>query len=95
MRIDRADQWSYYQNVCTPSFSFVWYSWADWEVELDLLAMSGVNLILAYTGQEAIYQKVFRQFGVNEADIRGQYFSGPAFLVKSPAIRYKSRNSVL
>ena len=80
LHVRRADRWSYYQNVCTPSFSFVWYSWEQWEAELDLLALSGVNLVLAYVGQEAIYQKTFRQFGVADADIRGQYFSGPAFL---------------
>ena len=31
LRVRRADRWSYYQNVCTPSFSFVWYSWGQWE----------------------------------------------------------------
>jgi alpha-N-acetylglucosaminidase len=80
VQVSRADRWSYYQNVCTPSFSFVWYSWDDWQAELDLLALSGVNLFLAYTGQEAIYQKVFKELGVADADIRGEYFSGPAFL---------------
>jgi hypothetical protein len=23
--------WSYFMNVCTHSYSLVWYSWADWE----------------------------------------------------------------
>ena len=28
----RNTPWSYMMNVCTHSYSLVWYSWQDWEV---------------------------------------------------------------
>lgn len=48
----------YYQNVCTQSYSYVWWDWARWEKEIDWMALSGINLALAFTGQEAIWQRV-------------------------------------
>jgi hypothetical protein len=69
-------------NVCTHSYSLVWYSWKDWEEFIDWMAMSGVNLFLALTGQEEIQYRVLRQFGVNDTDIRS-WFNGPAFLTWS------------
>ena len=48
----------YYQNVCTVSYSFVWYQWEDWEKQLDWMALHGINLPLAFNGQEAIFQRV-------------------------------------
>ena len=48
----------YYQNVCTVSYSFVWWQWERWEQELDWMAMQGINLALAFNGQEAIWHKV-------------------------------------
>jgi len=48
----------YYQNVCTVSYSFVWWNWTRWEREIDWMAMNGINLPLAFTAQEAIWQKV-------------------------------------
>lgn len=52
-------KWSYYQNVCTQSYSMWWYAWEDWERNLDWAALWGVNLVLAYTGQEKIFRDVF------------------------------------
>jgi len=40
--------------------SFVWWDWERWEKEVDWMALQGVNLPLAFTGQEAIWQKVFK-----------------------------------
>ena len=39
--------------------SFVWWDWERWEKEIDWMALHGVNLPLAFVGQEAIWQKVF------------------------------------
>jgi alpha-N-acetylglucosaminidase len=46
--------------------SFVWWDWERWEKEVDWMALQGVNLPLAFTGQEAIWQKVFNVSGVKE-----------------------------
>jgi hypothetical protein len=40
--------------------SFVWWDWERWEKEVDWMALQGINLPLAFTGQEAIWQKVFK-----------------------------------
>ncbi|CAA6663543.1 unnamed protein product [Spirodela intermedia] len=70
--IKRPIPWSYYQNVVTSSYSFVWWDWKRWEKEIDWMALQGINLPLAFTGQEAIWQKVFK--------IWMDFFGGPAFL---------------
>ncbi|KAK0140579.1 Alpha-N-acetylglucosaminidase [Merluccius polli] len=69
----------YYQNVCTVSYSSVWWDWARWEREIDWMALNGINLPLAFTGQEALWQEVYRALGLNQTEIE-EFFSGPAFL---------------
>ncbi|KAJ1491508.1 tim-barrel domain-containing protein, partial [Baffinella frigidus] len=44
-------KWGYYENVCTFSYSQAWWQWERWEKEIDWMAMSGINLPLALTGQ--------------------------------------------
>lgn len=39
--------------------SFVWWDWERWQKEIDWMALQGINLPLAFTGQESIWQKVF------------------------------------
>lgn len=39
--------------------SYVWWDWEAWEKELDWMALQGINLPLAFTGQETVWQKVF------------------------------------
>jgi len=74
----RVVPWSYLMNVCTHSYTLVWYDWADWERFIDWLALSGINNILALTGQEEIQYKVFQKLGLSDMDIR-TWFNGPAF----------------
>uniref|UniRef100_A0A3B5A2Z6 Alpha-N-acetylglucosaminidase n=2 Tax=Stegastes partitus TaxID=144197 RepID=A0A3B5A2Z6_9TELE len=69
----------YYQNVCTSSYSFAWWDWPRWEREIDWMALNGINLPLAFTGQEALWQEVYRALGLNQSEIE-EFFSGPAFL---------------
>merc|ERR1719253_619459 len=69
-------------NVCTHSYSLVWYSWQDWQVLIDWFALSGINLVLAMTGQEEVQYKVFRKFGLSDLEIR-KWFNGPALLTWS------------
>ncbi len=49
----------YYQNVCTVSYSFVWWNWTRWQREIDWMAMTGINFPLAFNGQEAVWNKVW------------------------------------
>jgi hypothetical protein len=39
--------WSYFMNVCTHSYSLVWYSWADWEQFIGELASRTLCLRLS------------------------------------------------
>ncbi|XP_071967830.1 alpha-N-acetylglucosaminidase [Engystomops pustulosus] len=73
------NRFRYYQNVCTSSYSFVWWDWARWEKEIDWMALNGINMPLAFTGQEAIWQRVFLTLGLNQSEI-DDFFTGPAFL---------------
>ena len=48
----------YNANVCTFGYTYVWWNWTRWEREIDWMVLNGVNLPLAFTGQEAITQRV-------------------------------------
>lgn len=34
-------KWRYYMNVCTVSYSAVWWDWARWQMEIDWMALNG------------------------------------------------------
>ena len=69
----------YYQNVCTISYSSAWWRWPRWEREIDWMALNGINLPLAFTGQEAIWKRVYTNLGLEQQEI-DEHFAGPAFL---------------
>ncbi|KFM79407.1 Alpha-N-acetylglucosaminidase, partial [Stegodyphus mimosarum] len=79
LKIKFNDKYRYYQNVCTSSYSYVWWAWERWEQEIDWMALNGINLALAFTAQEAIFAKVFKELNFTDHDIN-VFFTGPAFL---------------
>ncbi|KAK3225564.1 hypothetical protein Dsin_005426 [Dipteronia sinensis] len=81
--VQRPVPWNYYQNAVSSSYSFAWWDWTRWEKEIDWMALQGINLPLAFTGQEAIWQKVFQQkYNISSSDL-DDFFGGPAFLAWS------------
>lgn len=72
-------KYSYYQNVCTVSYSSVWWTWSRWEKELDWMALQGINLSLAFTGQEIVWKQLYLQLGLTNDEIN-DWLAGPAFL---------------
>eukprot|EP01061_Rhynchopus_euleeides_P034257 TRINITY_DN57_c15_g3_i1.p1 TRINITY_DN57_c15_g3~~TRINITY_DN57_c15_g3_i1.p1 ORF type:complete len:761 (+),score=321.66 TRINITY_DN57_c15_g3_i1:91-2283(+) len=76
--VKRSYTWGYYQNVCTVSYTMAWWGWERWEEELDWMALNGINMPLAFTGQEYVWQKTFEAYGLTYADLV-PFFSGPAF----------------
>lgn len=66
-------------NICTPGYTTAYYGWPEWERYLDVMALHGCNLTLAPLGGEAIWARVWKQFGVTEAEL-ADFFTGPAFL---------------
>lgn len=69
----------FFLNYCTFGYTMPWWSWRDWEHFIDWMAMNGINMPLAITGQEAIWYKIWRELGLSDQDIRS-YFTGPAHL---------------
>jgi alpha-N-acetylglucosaminidase len=78
-RITFLSHYRYYQNTCTASYSYAWKTWKQWEEDIDWMVMSGINLPLAFTGQEIVWKKLWESYGVSEEGLQ-QYFTGPAFL---------------
>ncbi|CAI6337202.1 unnamed protein product [Periconia digitata] len=70
--------WRYYFNTVTFSYTTAFWSWEDWELELDWLALHGVNTALAWVGFEKILLDVFQSINLTTSEIV-PFFSGPAF----------------
>ncbi|MBO4593653.1 MAG: alpha-N-acetylglucosaminidase [Bacteroidaceae bacterium] len=69
----------FFLNYCTFGYTMPWWKWHQWERFIDWMALNGVNMPLAITGQEAVWQKVWRKYGMTDEQIRA-YFTGPAHL---------------
>ena len=71
-------KWRYALNYCTYNYSMSFYTWEDWERELDWMALNGVNLMLVANGAEAVWQNTLRRLGYSEREI-ADYIAGPAY----------------
>ncbi|WP_432329583.1 alpha-N-acetylglucosaminidase [Mucilaginibacter sp. P25] len=71
-------QYRYYLNYCTYSYSMSWWDWKRWEKEIDWMALHGINMPLAITGQEYVWDKVYKGVGFNNKDMQ-DFFTGPAY----------------
>jgi alpha-N-acetylglucosaminidase len=69
----------FFLNYCTFGYTMPFWRWRDWERGIDWMALNGINLPLAQNGNEYIWQKVWREYGLSDDQIRG-FFTGPAHL---------------
>lgn len=69
----------FFLNYCTFGYSMPFWKWADWERMIDWMALNGINLPLAITGQEAVWRNVWRKLGMSDDDVKA-YFTGPVYL---------------
>lgn len=69
----------FFLNYCTYGYSLPWWTWKDWERLIDWMALHGVTLSLANTGQESVWLETWQEFGLSPEQIRA-YFTGPAYL---------------
>ncbi len=69
----------FFLNYCTFGYTMPWWEWKDWERLIDWMALNGVNMPLAITGQEAVWYNVWCKLGLTDNEIRN-YFTGPAHL---------------
>ncbi|EFN75548.1 Alpha-N-acetylglucosaminidase [Harpegnathos saltator] len=79
IKITSNDRFRYYQNVCTVGYSSAWWQWQQWEKNIDWMALNGINLALAFTAQEAIWQRLFLELNFTQVEI-DEHLGGPAFL---------------
>jgi alpha-N-acetylglucosaminidase len=56
------------QNI--DGYTAPYWSWARWEHEIDILALSGINAIVVERGMDAVIYKTFRDVGYSDAEIR-------------------------
>lgn len=69
----------FFLNYCTFGYTMPYWDWNDWERLIDWMALNGVNMPLAITGQESVWYEVWREMGLSDEQIRN-YFTGPAHL---------------
>jgi alpha-N-acetylglucosaminidase len=77
----RMESWAlhrYALNYCTFNYTMSFYSWKDWEHELDWMALSGVNLMLVANGEEAVWQNTLRRLGFSGDEI-ARFIPGPGY----------------
>lgn len=72
-------RYRYFLNYCCFGYSLPWYDWSQWERLIDWMALNGVNLPLAVTGQEAVWQAVGRRMGWSEEGMQA-FLAGPPYL---------------
>lgn len=71
-------QYRYYLNYCTFNYSMSWWDWERWQKEIDWMAMHGINMPLAITGEEYTWLEVYKEMGISANDLK-DFFSGPAY----------------
>lgn len=69
-------KYRYYLNYCTFNYTMSWWDEQRWRQEIDFMAMNGINMPLALTGQNTVWQKVYRRLGFADEDL-AEFFSGP------------------
>ena len=57
-------------NYCTFGYSTAFWGWDQWEKMIDWMAMNGINMPLAITGQEVIWQRVFEKYGLTKDELK-------------------------
>lgn len=71
-------KYRYYLNYCTFNYTMAWWDWDRWQEEIDWMALNGINMPLAITGESAIWQKVYEDMGFSRDDLK-DFFSGPCY----------------
>ena len=71
-------KYRYIFNYCTFSYSMAFWEWKQWERMIDWMALNGINMPLAPMGQELIWQRVYKKYGLAAEDLK-DFFVGPAY----------------
>jgi alpha-N-acetylglucosaminidase len=68
----------YYLNYCTFNYSMSWWDWKRWEKEIDWMALHGINMPLAITGEEYTWYIVYKEMGFTDEELKN-FFCGPSY----------------
>lgn len=79
VKIDARVDDRFFLNYCTYGYTMPWWGWQDWEHFIDWMALNGINLPLAITGQESIWYQIWTEMGLTDEEVRN-YFTGPSHL---------------
>jgi alpha-N-acetylglucosaminidase len=71
------DKYRYMLNYCSFGYTLSWYNWAQWEKLIDWMALNGINMPLAVTGQEAVWRNVMKKLDVDNVN---NFLAGPPYL---------------
>ena len=71
-------EYRYYMNYCTFNYSMSWWDWPRWEEEIDWMALHGINMPLAITGEEYTWYLVYKDMGFSDDELK-DFFCGPAY----------------
>jgi len=71
-------QYRYYMNYCTFNYSMSWWDWNRWEKEIDWMALHGINMPLAITGEEYTWYLLYKDMGFTDNDLK-DFFCGPSY----------------
>lgn len=71
-------KYRYYLNYCTFNYTMSWWDWERWQREIDWMALHGINMPLALTGQNIIWQRIYKRLGFTDDELQ-PFFSGPAY----------------
>ncbi|NDL56202.1 alpha-N-acetylglucosaminidase [Phytoactinopolyspora mesophila] len=72
-------QEGYYLNFCTFSYTMPYWTWQEWEREIDWMALHGVTMPLALTGHEAVLLAAYTRLGLTGEEVR-EFLGGPGYL---------------
>ena len=64
-------------NENVDGYTAPYWSWARWQREIDVLALSGINAVLVERGTDSVLYRTFRDFGYSDSEIRG-WLAAPA-----------------
>ena len=57
-------------NDVMSAYTGPYWTWDNWQREIDVLAASGINEVLVYPGQAEVYYETFKQFGYSDQEMQ-------------------------
>ncbi|GJM64371.1 alpha-N-acetylglucosaminidase [Persicobacter diffluens] len=71
-------KYRHYLNYCTFNYSMAFWGWEEWQKELDLMALQGINMAYTLTGVEKVWQEVLLKNGYSQKEIL-DFIPGPSY----------------